>query len=392
MVATTLPPVLKKLRTYAVLVTSTTADDLWRHFETKIRALSYETTKIFSGYDDLLMDMENANPYADIGVNAWRSNRVNRISTAMSDVLGEDQLESLIHFTSVASEWELCVRVLFWDTDPVRGELVRSMNAVVKSFHEQTQIVDRVSLLEEQLFGIAKKQWEQEDADWIQQSVNQKRRRTEHKSHNTEQYWRNMFAKDPDAMQFYGLKTNDDPVPARLLRSVDCEWCETERKIREDREAMIARVEAEQKEDNRRHLAEYEEKQRAEEAERAKRVGLLIAQKAVEQKKQVFHCEVCDHTSRNSYDHDGHLISKRHKQRVSGEPVVLHCELCDHTSRNAYDHKNHLISKKHLQKENPAEVRPEMYVCKECDFTTADGSNFAKHKKTKKHIANVAPK
>jgi len=351
---------LKNLRTYEVLLTETTQEELWEHFS---RFFSTYKER-FSVYIDMVTEKDHEiyckNPFLR---NHWRNGSPEMLyqdkhpAPFLLDT--EDGFENYDRFRLAMRDLEYCMKYLHWNDDEEYKALCKQW---VEEYQEHTKLLrsamEELARTELAAFQTAKRRWEEDDKEWI---LLQKSKQ-EHSRHHPRSYWVELFATDEWAKRRY-----DGIIPDN---EETCEMCKSEiaRKANETR-LFHLRLQQEKEED--------EEWLRQHKAKKELRNFIPTIQ---------HECKLCEFQTENGEFYDLHLTSKDHVSRVRLN--ALRCNACSTqcTSQKAYD--AHCGTAKHKKIVNDGSEKK--FVCEPCNYTTDLKQRYDQHCATQKHVNKVA--
>jgi hypothetical protein len=359
-----LPSHLKNLRTYTVLLTQTTEQDLLDHFRKASETYEEKNRPFYEMLDKALQAQYAENPYRR---HNWRKGSAQRKFAKGHEWLQID-LENDTEYNK--REWLLYVgRDLHWcnlefkwsekpETSTWYGDFVYRMEQCRTTMRDmEKELVE----IDGRNFEIAKKEWERDDAEWIDRT----KRMKEHERHRPYQFYLDECEKDPDMRAWYekrgGIPNYEET----------CEFCK-ERKARDEAYAERMRLEAEQE-----RLEREEEDRERQEQEALRKKPVLPAVKVVRR------CEDCDYQTSTLFNFELHMKSKEHAHRVKQKS--LYCACCETQCRTQIEFNNHLQTSKHKKLANPTILR-----CEACDYTASLKHHFEAHMTSKRHLAKVA--
>jgi hypothetical protein len=377
---------LSKLKTFAVVLTKNSEDDVWKHFEDNHQKYEdyYTSTRRMLG--DTLDKVQATNPY--ISKDNWRrtlaGNRVSRrydspLWYCMDDSDDPNSKSSQnFWFKFFQRDMELAGSVFNWnETKPEFSSLYYDavwMRDAIQRLENEIVETDRA------MYEEAKRDWEQDDADWIK---NEKQKRDHNSYHKPRSYYEKQCRFDPDAKEWYNRRGG---FPSHLA---ECSICLAlpEFQLSLDEKETFERQREEQEEKDRM------DKLRAEEeffkAEQQKRREIENEESRNRwSAKDYYHCEICEYKSKDDRLFALHEESKEHKAKQ--RQMDLFCPTCSHQSISTPHHNAHMLSNKH---KNAVEKLPTLlYHCETCDYTANLKHHYQQHCLGKKHQQKVAKK
>lgn len=361
-----LPTQLKSLKSYEVLLTQTQEDELLDFYTGRItwfHAIKEKYTQNIANVLNMFMD---ENPYSD---HNWKKREPTRyynepfIWLANDDEITEYfKIGSLIHDLTIIAktfEWENIKDWLF--------ELEKFQRGISS---DQTNLLQ----LEANRFNYAKKKFEDENKEWIEE---QKVLQIHKERHPTA------------FMLFQQYEANNN-------LQLDCIHCKSSLKTEIN---TIEKFRLTEHITN--HLSNEQMIQRIENG-----IGVSYftttcklcfdqCERLQVEPKQTIECTVlktknteqicpdCEFTSTHKSLFILHFSEPQHLKAMKIKE--LHCTACGVQSRTQVEHNNHIATKKHLNTVNGTKE----YHCETCDYTTLLKHLFEQHNNTKKHLAKI---
>lgn len=271
----------------------------------------------------------------------------------------EAKMERDSKFMYLTRELNMCVKHYEWKEDWIQNYLYRleQDRATTKQMREE------LVRLDEHNFNSAKKQWHEDNAEWIERKKLEKA----HRSHKPRSYYIERMRLDKDEREWYernGIPDNEDTCPMCIL----------DKKQREEQEEQ-------------RRQAEEEERKQREADEEARRLRMEEERKNfVPYVPVVRRCECCNYETTVGLLYDSHLKSVQHERNARRE--ALFCKTCNQQCRSKTEYEHHLTTNKH--KKGGIEEPKDEYKCECCNYTTPIKQNFVLHLKSKKHQKNAS--
>lgn len=372
-----LPSHFKNLRTYNVLLTQTTEDDLLDHFRRVSETYSYQDREFHNELFSIIEAQHSVNPYRS---HNWRRGTPERRYKngwewiSMDDEKKYEAYQRLVWF---GFDFKKCDDEFHWTTNPETA-------VWAEGFLRQTEQhrLDSVSMIRElaeidaRNFATAKKEWETDDAEWI----DRKKRLHEHSFHRPRQYYLDEIARDPDAKAWYESKGG---IPNY---EETCEFC---RKQKEEDDARTERLRQEEEERREEERLAEEKRLQEELLRKAQRKAVVSAPRVLHRcedcdfqtytelvyvshmksrehlnrlKLKAWFCSACETQCRTQVEYDNHTQTAKHKKAVSGTGHSWSCEACGYTATKKHHYEAHMTSKKHLARVGTAEAQQEVVV------------------------------
>lgn len=361
-----LPASLKALRTFSVVLTKTTQEELWLHFVDAFSWYSKRAYYLINKIEEIDTEIVCANPFSKC---SWRNTSLisayptrKYADESPHSVFDEAECSRYEYLIHIHNDLDRCGRILGWKDDeeyaPTFAEFIAQAEYIR---YELSLKLKMLASTEDTAYNNAKRNWKLAHKDEIDD--NQLRER--HNKHKTKKEWIEIFKEDSTAARWYNsIPPNDEDT---------CKYCigDKERRDKENK-AAIDKYRQEQKD------AEADAKRRAE--EEYTELEIERERKEMENKQQT--CEMCDYTATSISKFDIHLASREHifQQKLKSR----HCNICDIQCKNADDYTVHLSTQKHKKKAGEI-VEPEEYRCDPCDYTTGLKHHYTQHCATKRH-------
>jgi hypothetical protein len=336
----TLPVEFKHMRTFEVVLTQHTLDEVKDKMNDYIRNCTATIDLILAKKESFLTDFMDNNPYSG---RSWRKCGPDRITIV--DWIGEDEgiMQKCTFLRELYQDLKLMTKAL--KTNEYANELFE-----IERYFELSKNKDEELMMWEAIqYAKAKAEWEKRDAEWIAE----RKLKSEHESHKTRKEWELLFQKDPDAKKWYSGVIPDTEDT--------CSLCIQQKEFKR-RQAEFEKNEEERME---RLNAEYELSNKKE--------------RVVPREIKTYECEDCKFKCSSQYAYDDHIQSMEHKT------VKRFCKVCQFQCRNDVEYTAHLTSRKHKLATGEEKESTE-YICEPCGYTTAIKCNYATHCKTKGHI------
>ena len=372
-----LPSHLKNLKTYDVVLTQTSEDDLYDHFVSKSQNYEPLVQSFRTDLSAALEDIRDVNPYLN---HNWRKGAPDRVYPTGCewmnvDIESERYLDKFWFLSRLQQDFLICNKEFKWSSNVNKEEFCNEFEFMMYRCIEQIKSDQQELVMYDTIhFNEAKKKWMEKDTEWIEND----KKRKDHRYHKPKQFYIDLFKQDPDAIQFYkGIIPDNEET---------CEFCMHEKTLREERE----REEREREEREREELEEREENEEREELERKKnketKNEIKNEIKVIEQKQRtIMHCEDCNYTTDSLSFFNLHCSGKEHNLTIKQKR--LYCKVCDIQCRTNIEYSHHITTRKHKIKSGEIQDNPN--YCKVCDYTATTTSNLSTHFKSKKHRANI---
>jgi hypothetical protein len=330
------PSTLKNLKTYTVLVTQTTEEEIWSHMQSQYKIYTKNTDRIKSILDAILDQLYDSNPYQEC---SWRHESPQHYYSKdeMMHYLykTENETQELSTNLDIIGDLAKCNRAFKWEQDEEYGDEYRDMDFEIDQ--NRLNIIskqDEIICMDRLKYNEAKQNWEERNKDYVEKKKLQ--------------------------------KNHDNHIDYKEM----CTFCDKRKQL----------VERQQK-------YEEEELEKEKQRELEKQKEREIKNKQKQEKEEVIHnCKQCNYMTTDQVKFAIHLGSKEHLSLVKLKS--LYCESCKTQCRSENEYDSHCLSSKH--KKAIGEIKEEKeFVCKACNYTTFIKCNYDLHCKTKRHIEKL---
>lgn len=364
-----LPSHLKNLRTYTVLLTQTTEQDLLEHFRKASETYDERNKPFYEMLDKALQKQYAENPYRSAN---WRKCAPPRRFAKGHEWLqinleNDTEYEKREWLLYVARDLHWCNLEFKWAENPEtakwHGDFVYLMERCKTTMRDmEKELVE----IDGRNFEIAKQEWQRDDAAWIDRN----KRLKDHESHRPYQFYVEECKKDPDMREWYerrgGIPNYEET----------CEFCK-ERKAKD--EAYAERMRLEEEEERLEREAEEEEEREA----------LALRKKALASIPRVLHrCEECEYQTYTPISYELHLKSKDHLNCVKQKN--LYCKCCETQCRTQVEYNIHVQTSKHKKLAGESTKATKTWRCECCDYTASLKHHYEAHMVSKRHQAKAA--
>ena len=369
-----LPSHLKNLKTYGVLLTQTTEEDLLKHLQEASKRYESHWQGYYDKLNGIVQDLHDRNPYRKHNWRKGSPERRYKNGWEWNDfaVDDDDKMKAYYWIFDIRHDLKRCGDEFKWgEKDDEIGQWYRDfeyqVGRLISNLHETEK---ELKWVDERNFASAKKEWETEDAEWI----DYQKRLKEHQMHRSRQAWLELFARDKESQEWYIKRNGGDGIPNT---DETCEFCIRKKKQDEEYEARRKVEEAERLAEEERYRQEREEAERRKAEERQR--------KWAEMNAVLYTCEDCDFSTRNKWNYENHLDSKQHAHVVKQKS--LFCKQCQVQCRTQMEYDHHVSTNKH--KKAIGEVKEKVWRCEACDYTASLKHHYENHCKSKKHQEKV---
>ena len=337
----TLPTEFKHIRTFEVVLTNHTLDDVKEKITDMMRQCTSTIDFILAKKEKYLCNFLENNPYQD---RSWRTHGPERI-TAVDWIIDDETIMQKCSFLrDLYSDLKLIAKIL--KTNEYADEIFELSRyfSLSKDKDEELMMWEAIN------YAKAKADWEKRDAEWIAE----KKLAYSHASHRTRKEWEEVFNKDPDEKKWHnGIIPDTEDT---------CKLCIQRKELHRRQE------EFEKKEEERmaKLIAEYAQSQKQE--------------KVAPRETKTYECEECEFKCTNQYVFNDHNQSAEHKTRMR------YCKICEVQCRYDTEYAAHLTSRKHKLATGEIDDTPTEHYCETCDYKTNRKSNFKLHCTTKAHM------
>ena len=363
-----LPPALKVLKTFAVVLTKTTQEEIWEHFVDAFSWYRKRAHYLIEKIEAIGEEIDAKNPFEKC---SWRP--TGSLSSFPSrkydsensyEIFDEAEAERYNYLFKIRSDLDRCGRILGWADDEEYKQQFAEFTAIADDvcFNLEHKI-HCLAVTENDAYLLAKHRWANSHKNELEDAELAER----HKSHKTKKEWIELFHSDPVAARWCNsVPPNDEDT---------CKYCIADKERRQiDDRIAISRYQREQKE------AEEDAQRRKEEEYQL--LQIENERKLMESEAVKHTCKTCDYTTSSSSKFDVHLASKEHTARLRSK--ALYCKPCETQSRSQLEHENHCNSAKHKKKIGEI-VEPSEYRCDACEYTTPSKHLYKQHSDSKKH-------
>jgi hypothetical protein len=343
-----LPPALKTMKGYPVVLSETTEEELQNY----IRATAIKFEKCFDAINekqnrflDLVIDQ---NPYEGM---SWRK-PVKHLEWI--DWMGTEQ-DKYFAFMKIIMDFKhdflLCVEALEWDESDIQFMIEKYGN--INDKEKEFGIWERLRAKQ------SRSAWEIKDAEWIVEYT----LKQEHLNHKPRSEWEIEFKTIESEM---GLAFLNRWFPDGIPNTDEtCKYCIAKQNFFKKAEQVSKQHEEEQL-----RLDEDWQKEKA----------------SFKKEQDKLKCECCNFSTFNSEVYDIHMESKEHLKKDLLKRT--YCKVCEIQCRTETDFEIHIQTKKHKYATGELEKQTEFH-CEKCNYKTFFKQHFEKHCATKSHNEKV---
>lgn len=361
----TLASNLKNLRTYEVLVTQTTEDDLWSHFCKEFETFDSRIYKYYSRLSDAVDYYVRKNPYAKFN---WKNGPPQRKFKDFMDWFGDNEAEITEYFRLgyLINDLRLCDKEFGWSSDDeLCPQYYDMFNEAEKYQHMIHDGIKDLENLEGARYNSAKKQWEEANKEWLEEK---NLKYTHDQFHKLKEYYVELMKRDAGARAWYeerGIPNNEET----------CKHC-------------IAQIKAKEEYELKQKLKEEEEERQKLEKEKAEEVQII---ETIVRPTITYTCDDCKYSTTSKSAFTYHESGKEHKKVIKTKSLT--CEACKIVSRTDIEHQHHLTTMKHKKMIGEV-IQKEVkeYRCEICNYTAHLKQHLENHMGSKKHMNNVNKK
>jgi hypothetical protein len=329
------------------MLTQTTEAHLRSHCETFFANFEIKKDKYMSRISEAVGLFLDGNPYTDRN---WKKHEPTRHYRDLITWFGEDEadVQEYISFQFFLSDLSLLAKNFKWDElDDMKFEVERFMTHMYSGQKDLAQ-------LEEMRFTQAKKKFQEDNKEWIEE---QELLKTHKSSHHTGHYWR--------------IAQEEGESIEECLKCVHC-MDELAKEV-----ASLQRT------------RDYEAKQRELQPEFYV-IKTVITKKEIQEPcvspvEQL--CEDCGYKTKFSTAFEAHKHQPDHKRAL--QLKSWHCEDCHVQCQSNIKYLEHLESKKHQKNVSINWVAKNEYKCEKCNYETKFKHHYDQHCTTKKHLETV---
>jgi hypothetical protein len=351
-----LPSKLKNFRSFEVLITQTTEDEIMAFFMEAMRDFEDKSKYYTDRIHAFLEENMKHNPYLDQDFDF----HVDNIS--MYDWVDEKFLGFNSKLNIIRRDLELCVDHL-WneeeDEDKCRDCMdwindIDRFTGIIKSNQDEFKLIDKVN------YKNAYSTWRTKHAKRLES----RSLANDHKFHHIV-----ICYKDPhiEGVHYYlkdGVKQYFNNTCKICLQQKEWYYSQVEYESMSHQEYLIQKKKYEE---------EQEAKRKEEEAKEAERIAEL----------PVLTCECCGYSTKNQINFDTHLESKEHlhKEKVK----KMYCATCGFQARTDIEYQFHINTNKHKKLTGQLEETKQEYHCEACNYTCVLKQHWNQHCASKKH-------
>lgn len=343
-----LPPGIKMMKGYDVVLTETTEEDLRKYIHENIGTFKTCHSMINNKQNKFLDQLIDGNPYAGM---SWRK-LVKRLEWI--DWMGTEQekyFKLLKIIMDFKHDYTLCVKIFEWEEPDIQFMIEKygTINDKENEFVNYERLRAKQSRTE----------WELKDAEWISEN----KLKQDHSNHKTRKEWEIEFKQIEEEM---GLAFLNRWFPNGIPNTDEtCKFCIAKLNLSKKAEVVLKEQELEQEQKNK----EWRKQKEADQKEREK-----------------LNCTCCNFSTFSSEAYDLHLDSKEHQKRELLKKT--YCKCCEIQCRTETDYDIHIQTKKHKYAIGELEKQTEFH-CEKCNYKTTFKQHFEKHCGTKAHIEKV---
>ena len=347
-----LPPALKKLWTFQVILTQTTEEEIWQHFTDMFKDYYDRRDCLIDKIEELDDEMMKNNPFSHRSFSktqrtppSMKYNNLNGVAVEVFlDPNDEMEWNRYMFIGKLNSDLKRCGRELKWDENVKYAAQFMEWTALSEqTVWELKTALAGLAITEESCYLVAKRQWEIAHADEILQQKNAEIAKAKHSVH----------------------VDNNDP---------ECSLCILAEKLRTFQEQQALERARQEQEDAAEMLFMRQEEERIErELEEERKLMAPLT------------CKLCDYTTTTPSKYDSHLASREHTNR--NKLRTTYCEACQVQCKNVVDYDIHTATQKHKKKVGDI-VEPSEYRCDRCAYTTPSKYLYKAHCNTKTHQKN----
>jgi len=367
-----LPPALKVLKSFDVVLTKTTQEEIWSHFVDAFSWYRKRAYYLVEKIEAISEEIDAKNPFSKC---SWRNTcSISAYPTRKYDsenpyeIFDDTEVERYNYLFKIRSDLERCGRILGWvDDEEYKDKFAEFTSIADEVCYDLEHKIHCLAITENDAYVLAKHRWQKEHKN----EIDDERLAERHKGHKTKKEWIELFHADPIAARWCNsIPPNDEDT---------CKYCiaDKERRAVEDRIAIAK---------NMREQKEAEEDARRKRDEEYELLQIENERREMEKEAVKHTCETCDYTTSSGDKFDVHLASKEHITKLKLKSS--YCSTCDIQCKNETDFAVHNSTQKHKKKVGEI-VEPTEYRCDACDYTTPNKYLYKAHCKTTTHTRNI---
>lgn len=348
-----LPPQMKKFRSFDILLTQTTEDEIWNFFETSMREFEAKSKQYITILETFVDQNKQCNPYSSDMFTGY--DIPSRIS--LMNCFGEQETFDMFEFDKkfgkLQKDLELCEDLF---EEEYKCELIFDWNKNITNYQSNKQYL-----------GIELKYIDDQNYEKTKAKVVEKRRKQKEEQDRKNKHSNHSFEESEYSYLAY------DRV---IYYLPDCEYCmNSKQKYDEKKDEIEKRL----KEDK-----EREELYRKQEEElKAKEIELEEKRKEIFSNLKELCCEDCGFKTHSKYEFDLHNKTREHISKTKLKQWF--CESCGTQARTEVEWTFHKNTKKHKIATGEIKDNNELH-CEVCNYTCNLKHHFDQHCKSKKHI------
>lgn len=327
----TLPSSLKNLKTYEVLLTQTTEADLRSHFKGLFALFEAGKDKYTKRISDVVGMFLDENPYAN---KDWKKRSPTRHYKESFAWFGENdaEMQEYFSFSNLFSDLNTIVRHYEWEElDDMKFELEKFSTHISSGQNDLLQ-------LESCRFLQAKKQFEEENKEWIEEQAEIKKHKSDHPTGHTLRVQEEEGKPIDLSCKYCKMDYDKEVTAVKRFRELNPSLCSIEPEIIITPPRPIQLVEQVCEDcgfkSHYKSVFEYHKQ----EPEHKKIIQL-----------KAWYCKYCEVQSRTEIEHKNHMQTKKHSKKVGGE-TEYYCEKCDYKTLLKHLYDQHCEGKKHNEK------------------------------------------
>lgn len=329
-----LPSHLKNLRIMEVLLTQTTEDEIRSQYKSAYLAFEANHEKYMKRISDVVGELLDGNPYSE---KDWKKRPPTRHYKETFAWFGdnEDEMQEFARFSNLNHDLRVIIKTYEWpELEEMKYEVDKFYAFIYSSEKDITN-------LESIRFFQAKKKFEEENKEWIEEQEAIKVHKLRHHSAFT-------------------LRKMIEDEGANIDKHLECKYC---------------KAEYEKEVESIRRLREYEASVYPTLINVVEEVPKSERKPYIKPTEQI--CEDCEFKSCYKSIFDDHFDKQQHKL------AIWFCKACQVQSRTELEYKNHIQTKKH-EKKVSGETE---YFCEKCNYKTLIKQRFDQHLESKKHTS-----
>jgi hypothetical protein len=353
---------MKKFRSFEILITQTTPDDIWDFFVSKMNVFALRSKHYLSRIEKMLDEIKEYNHYLEFDF--YES--IERIN--LYEWSEDCYFDFIREYSVLMKDIELCENVLWCDKEDQEN-----LDAMFEWKRDISNFITNIQFLQNELVY-----YDNKNIAEVNTKRKEKRLEKDANQKVISNHWNNH--KQPENYEephvegeHYYLKFDS----SKVYFDKECKLCISEKefycskKIHEDKELFELKQA---------QLCQQEEEEAKKLAEKKKHESQIT-------NVSTMVCECCEYKTKSKYNFQEHLESKDHQTKYKLKHWF--CSDCNTQSRSELEWTYHIKTKKHKIAIGEEEGKPTEYHCESCDYTCRLKTHWTQHIAGKKHQSKL---